>query len=153
MPGTIEFEIKGAEAFERVLIQLGPRVAKRLGGTAVRAAGRLVRDEAKALAPADTGNLRRSIIVVTPRGTRAQYQRTALVGYSKAPVADERRKSGVDVVSRRAHLTEFGTAHSAARPHLRPAMARKAPEALNVMGRVLGDGIEREAGKLARGGG
>ena len=78
------------------------------------------------------GALKKSI--TTKLGRVKGTQRTIEIGY-RPPV------------SRRAHLTEFGTVKSAAKPHLRPALDTQAQTALDEMSRVLGQGIEREAEK------
>lgn len=44
---------------------------------------------------------------------------------------------------------EFGTRHQPARPFLRPAFDAQAPTALGIVGRKLGEGIEREAAILS----
>jgi hypothetical protein len=52
-------------------------------------------------------------------------------------------------VSRRAHLTEYGTSKHGARPFMRPAMDAKAGEALTVMAETMASGILREEWKQA----
>lgn len=137
MAGKIEFKIEGALEMERLLKQLGPEVASRVGDQAVRAAAKPIVEEAKRLVPVDTGRLRDSITVVTERKRKGDNERVALIGFEKP-------------VSRRAHLTEFGTKHAAARPFMRPALDSKVGEALGEMGKVLARGIDREAKKLAK---
>lgn len=138
MSGTIEFSIEGAAEMERLLRALGPAVASRVGDKALRAAARPIVAEAKRLVPVRTGRLKRSIAVASERRRKGDNERVVLIGV-KPPA------------SRIAHLVEFGTAHSAARPFLRPALDGKAGEALDEMGRVLAEGIETEAVKLAKG--
>lgn len=139
MADVITTRIEGAAEMERLLKELGPEVANKVGRQAVRAGARAIAEEAKRLVPVDTGALRDSIVVKTlgeGEGFReAKVQ--AVIGFEKP-------------ASRRAHLTEFGTARAAARPFLRPAMDSKAGEALDEMGRVLAKGITREAEKMAR---
>jgi len=48
-----------------------------------------------------------------------------------------------------AHLIEFGTVKMAARPFIRPAFDQTKGEALKVMGKELGKGVEKAARKLA----
>jgi HK97 gp10 family phage protein len=136
MVGRVEFQIKGAKEMERLLEELGPRVASRLGDRALRAAARVIIREAKRLVPVRTGALRRSIVGVSSSRGRAANQRLVQIGF-KPPV------------SRRAHLTEFGTRHSAQRPFMRPALDSKHSAALTAMVEVLADGIARQEFKQA----
>lgn len=137
MVGTINFDIKGAAEMERLLKELGPRVASRVGDQALRAATKPIIAEAKRLVPVRTGKLRDSIISRVERKRKDDSERVVLIGF-KPPA------------SRRAHLTEFGTSKSAAKPFMRPALDAKAGEALNEMGRVMARGLTREAEKMAR---
>lgn len=130
------FGISGAKEMEKLLTELGPEVARRVGQTAVRAGAMVIVEEAKRLVPVRTGELRASITAVSVK-TNEEKQVTAEIGFLKP-------------TSRRAHLTEFGTATQAAHPFMRPAMDAKAGEALEEMGKVLGRGIDREAKKLAK---
>lgn len=136
MPGNINFEIKGAKEMERLLKELGPRVAQRVGDAALRAGAKPIVDAAKQRVAVRSGALRDSITVVSDR-RRNDDARVVLIGFKKP-------------ASGHAHLIEFGTAHSAAKPFMRPAMDEKAQEALNEEARVLARGIDREAKKLAK---
>jgi HK97 gp10 family phage protein len=132
-----DFSIRGAKEMERLLKELGPNLAAKVGDQALRAGAKPIIEEAKRLVPVKSGALRDSITVATERKRNADNQRMVLIGFKKPH-------------SRRAHLTEFGTVHSVAKPFMRPALDGKAGEALNEMGRVLAKGIEREAKKLAK---
>jgi HK97 gp10 family phage protein len=131
----VTFKIEGARAMEDLLKQLGPRAARKLGTAAARAGLRPIAAEAKRLVPVRSGALKRAIVVVAGKPA-SETQRTAVLGF-KPPE------------SRRAHLTEFGTAHSAAHPFVRPALDGQKAQALEAMGQSLADGITREAEKLA----
>ena len=93
--------------------------------------------EAKRLVPVRTGALKRSITTAVERRRKGQAERVVVIGFKKPH-------------SRRAHLEEFGTRHSAAHPFMRPALDTKANEALSEMGDELAKGIADEAAKLAR---
>lgn len=137
MPGRVDFAIKGAKEMERLLKELGPNVAARVGDQALRAAAKPIVEEMKRLVPVRTGALRDSIIVLSEKRRKGDNERVVLIGF-RPPV------------SRRAHLVEFGTAHSKAEPFIRPALDGQAGAALEEMGRVLARGIDREARKLAK---
>ena len=159
----IEFKIHGAKELDALLKQLPGRVASRVATNSLRAGARVIRDEAKAQVPVKTGELKRSIKVITGRADRRD-SRIVHVGVFG-------RMSGL------AHIVEFGTgpriaadadgymtfqvngqwvrkkqvAPSPQQPFLRPAAEIKAAAALNTIGTTLGAGIEKEALKLASG--
>jgi HK97 gp10 family phage protein len=134
MVGKVIVSIRGAKELEALLKGLGPRVAARVSDKAIRAGAKVVADEARRLVPVKTGALKKSIAVVQAPGKR-QSERAMVLGF--------RRPAG-----RRAHFTEFGTVKSAARPFLRPAFDAKYNEAVDAIGKVLGDGIDKEAAAL-----
>lgn len=133
MVGSLTITIRGARELEDLLKALGPRIARKVGDRALRAAARPVLAEAKRLVHVQSGDLRRSLTVRTGRVTkeseRAVYIGSAGFGW-------------------RAHFLEFGTSHSPAYPFLRPAMDTQARAAIDKMGQVLGDGIDKEAQAL-----
>lgn len=137
MAGQVEFRIEGAKEMERVLKQLGPNVAARVGDAALRAGAKPIVEEAKRLAPARSGELRDNIKAQIERRRKGDDERVILIGFDKS-------------VSYRAHFVEFGTSKMPAKPFMRPAMDAMAGEALSEMGRVLARGITREARKLAK---
>ena len=99
---------------------------------AVSAGARLIAKEAKARVPVRTGALRKSIGVQTSR------RRFGLVKIGP------RWPQGAH-----GHLVEFGTAHSAPQPWLRPAFDAMKGAALAKIGESLGNAVERAAMKLA----
>ena len=129
MPSKVE----GLTGLDRALRDLEPKLARRQLGNAVAAGGRVVRDEAKTRVPVDTGLLKESIVVRRPRGTLGQ----AVVGF-------------LSPVSRRAHLTEFGTSRARARPFMRPALATKADAAIAKIADTLRRGLDRLARSVRR---
>ncbi len=131
MPMTVR--ILGAREMDSLLAELGPRVAKRVAGNAMRAGARVIRREARRRVRVRTGALKRSIVVRAGREPG-----TAVVGFLRP-------------TSRRAHLVEFGTRHSPARPFMRPAIDETANEVIEKIGERMFAGIEREAEKLLRG--
>lgn len=123
--------VKGAKELEALLKRLPERVAKRVVNNGLRAGARIIRDDAKARVPVDTGELQDSITVATVRGK-------VKVGF-KPPA------------SRRAHLTEFGTENQAAQPFMRPALDSRGTDAIKKIGEVMGKGVEKEARAIAGG--
>ena len=144
MVGKVEFKISGAKEMADMLKKLPADVATKLRTPALRAGAKIIAEEAKSLVPVDTGKLRASIEVRTIRNVeyvKGKGLRTA--GESRVAVAITKPASS------RAHLVEFGTAHNAAKPFLRPALDSKAGDAIAEIGKNLGRGIRREAEKLA----
>jgi len=136
MVGEIKFELTGVDEMRKVLRLLGVAVEKKLAKRADRAGTEPVIAEAKRLVPFGTGALRDSIDVFPLRQLR-----------NGAAVIEMGVKKPV---SRRFHLTEFGTAHSVAKPFFRPAMDEKAGDALSAMADDLAKGIKSEAKKLVK---
>jgi len=136
MPIT-DFTIRGAKEMDKLLRELGPRTANRVGDQALRAGAKVIVEEAKRLVSVKTGELRDAITVATEKSRTAGDERIVFIGF-KPPV------------SRRAHLTEYGTSKTPAKPFIRPAMDTRASDALAAIGKVLARGITREANKLAK---
>jgi HK97 gp10 family phage protein len=136
MPGTVKFKLEGVAELERAMKEFGPRFTNNVSGRALRAMAKPIVRRARELVPVDTGLLKKSITTKSHRVRNGQ--RTIDVGFRNP-------------TSRRVHLTEYGTVHSAPRPFMRPALDEQGQRALDEMGRVLGEGIEREAGKRGLG--
>lgn len=103
---------------------------------AMYGAAALIRDEARARAPVETGRLARSLIVVARRGRglkrgvvayRVTHRRGRRTG-------SERGRQWVEAYGRYdayyAPWVEYGTAKMAARPFMRPALASRADDAV-----------------------
>ncbi len=134
---VINFKIKGAKEMERVLRELPPEVASTVGDQALRAASKVIADEAKRNVHQDDGDLHDSIIVIVNRKSKKAAERLAQVTF-KPPT------------SRRAHLEEFGTSTYPAHPFLRPAADSKAKESLQAFSKVIARGLARETKKLSK---
>jgi HK97 gp10 family phage protein len=135
MPGNVTFKLERAKEFERLLKELGPVPAGRLGQNSLMAGARVIAAEARRNAPVLTGALRKSIGVRSDRG------------FVRA--GSDTRQAFVTARARHAGLVEYGTAKMSPQPYLRPAADEKAAEALDKLGENLGKGLEREALKLA----
>jgi HK97 gp10 family phage protein len=128
----VKFKISGGKELADELVRLGPKVARNIGGKAVRAATSPIVKEMKRLVPKDTRKLERSI---TARMGRTESGKvSAFVGFKRPR-------------SRIAHLLEFGTSKMSAKPFIRPAMDVRAKEALEKMQAVISLGILRHEWK------
>jgi HK97 gp10 family phage protein len=132
MPGEVKITFTGGPELDAALRDLGSKIAGRLGENAVRAGIRVIATRARRSARwiDRTGRLRASIRVLREVDRRTGA-RTAYAGSRDF----------------RAKFFEFGTAHMAARPFMRPALDTGAQEAVDKLVANLGDGIERETAK------
>ena len=128
-----ELKFSGGPELERALRELGGEIAGRLGLNAVRAGARVIAARARQIVPVRTGALKKSIRTFDDRELNRQKarERVAYAG-TRAFYAG---------------LVEFGTAHSAAQPFLRPAADTAAQRAVDQLKDNLGRGIERETAK------
>jgi len=124
--------MKGLEEWRRTLDRLPPAVATRIGKNMVRAGARVVASEAKRRVPVRTGALRKSI------KTADQSRQERLAGIVKAFVV-VRQFYG--------RFLEFGTAHQAVKPFLRPARDESAHKVHEKMAEIFAKGIDREIKK------
>jgi HK97 gp10 family phage protein len=128
--------IRGAREVENLLRQLPEKAAKRVTTNALKAGARVLVKGIKARARKRTGELARSPVVT-----------------SAAKVTDGRGLVSIGFrtpVSRRVHLTEFGTEHSPAQPFIRPTLDQDATVAVKAIGENIGKGVVREARRLAK---
>lgn len=116
---AIEVTVEGLPELSRQFDRLSAKLQRRTLRGALRKAGRPVLKEAKRLVPVKTKALKRSLAMKT------SVTRTTAVMTVGA------RKGAKGSPSSRVHLTEKGTAHSAAKPFLRPALVNKKQEALD----------------------
>ncbi|HKX36646.1 MAG TPA: HK97-gp10 family putative phage morphogenesis protein [Rhizorhapis sp.] len=126
-------KISGGPELEAALTELGGKIAGRLGTNAVRAGARVIAAAARQKVPVRTGRLKKSIRIFDDR------ELSLAKGSERAAYAGTREPY--------AHLVEFGTAHSAAKPFLRPALDESAQDALDKLTDNLAGGIERETAK------
>lgn len=147
MPGKMTFTINGADQIVAALQDLGARPARKEGQHAILSAADVIADRARELCPVGPpshegaekgeypGSLRDAITVISAKGSETEVR--AAIGFKKP-------------VSRRAHLTEFGTSHSAAEPFMRPALDGAGEQAIDTAGKELWKGIEAAANEQNR---
>lgn len=138
--------LTGFKELANSLRQLGPRVAKNRLRRAVSAGAAVIRNEAKQIAPVDTGEMRRDIQIKRERDSRSG---DLIVRYSVfVRTGGKSRLSGrgrnVDKNSFYWRFVEFGTSKMAAKPFMRPAYESKKEDAVDTIGTNLREGIEAE---------
>lgn len=150
-----QIRITGAREMEAVLRQLPATIAKQVLTKALREAAEPVLEEARALAPVGQEAKGRVRLRTTKRGkvSIANYGKLKLsLRVANVPANRTPHSATVVVTVGKAFwglFVEFGTRFMSARPFLRPAFESKKIEALNRLGKSLGEQIEKAAQRLA----
>ena len=129
----VSFGIKGADSIVKELNAMGEKTERIVAQKALFRGAKIISKRAKENTVKDTRRLSASIGIMKIRGKILKYE-----------VGSKRRKKGRSVGSSYAHMVEFGTIHTPARPFLRPALDEKKEEAINAVGQALWDGITKE---------
>ena len=108
---SVEVKINGLKELSKALNELPGRVARNIIGTALRAGGNVIKNQAKANLPENYTTLRKSLVVVVGK-QRDPYTRSAIIG----PTVGKRAKYD----GWYAHIVEGG-----ALPHEIPARFKK----------------------------
>lgn len=153
--------ILGAKELEEALKQLPEEIAKKVAINAVTAGAKIVLEAARRNAPVGHESKGRVRMRTTKKGkvVISNYGKLKLNlrisrgntsrGFNVAP-----SPHSITITVNTGHafwgmFSEFGTSKERARPWFRPAFEESWQKALDVMGKTLGDGIERAAKKLA----
>jgi HK97 gp10 family phage protein len=159
----LSIDIGNARQFDEMLKQLPANIARRAAGNALRAGARVIRDEARRQVPRESGKLAKAIKVITGRSTRLDRRRVLVIVTNKdaginphwieyGTVAQRVAKSGgyLTFVIDGKFIRKKSVAGVRAKPFMRPAADAKVGQAVDVIGSVLGEAIEKEATKLGR---
>ena len=136
MSATVTVKLTGFAELERRLHEIGPDLGRKALRSGVYAAAKVVRDEARARAPVESGPkskhsglLRRSIILKSIREKSNPNQQTYYVTVRHGKKYGKKNQNAYYwrfVEFDFAHKTEFGSRIVHARPYMRPAFeARK----------------------------
>lgn len=153
MSGLVEFKLTGMSDLQARLVNLGAELGVKALAQAARKAFKPVLDAAKAMTPAYSGALRASLklSVKKPRGGD---DTVVVVGIKISGAKDSAGGAllGKDELppARRWHFIEFGTAHLAAHPFLRPALESKAPEVLAMLKTEIANSIAKALKKKGK---
>lgn len=129
-----DVQITGLRELDDALRELAGPAARRAMRKGMRQGANVVRDEAKARAPKDTGNLKKSI------RTRERREEGGWMRYA----IEVRRRAFYG------RFLEFGTSKMAAKPFLRPAAENKTAEAVERMRDAMGEAVLIEMQKAHR---
>lgn len=162
----VEMKVEGLNGVLETLRSLPPEIVSKRGGPvklALAKAARVIQAQAKTNLKAaiamngdvSTGLLEKNVVVTRgkdPVGTRGE--RYLVRVRRKAYDGDKlgkRQKAGKRVTTHKtAALLEYGSSHQPATPWLRPAVAKKGEEAINVFTTDLNRRIDATIKKLAQ---
>lgn len=135
------FKIEGLADLDRALTELPKATARNVLMRTLKEQGQPIKDDGERLAPRLTGGLKESYTVGTKLSRRQKSQ--------------NRKESDVEVYigpgpAAKSVQTEFGNAHQAAQPHLRPAFDGNVQKVLKGIKDSLSDQIEKARQRLAR---
>jgi len=135
------FRIEGLAALDEALTELPKATARNVLLRTLKEQGKPIRDDGERNAPRDKGGLQASYTIGTKLNRRQKSLNT--------------KESMVEVYigpgpSAKSIITEFGSAHQAAHPHLRPAFDSNVQKVLDGIKNELADQIEKTRARLAR---
>ena len=137
------FTIVGEKALQKRLDRLSKKGTRnRIARPAIREASAEIRKRAKAKAPKDSGQLKRSIKNTVRTGRVGVY---AVVGPAHGFKIEHEGKPRDP--TKYAHLVEFGTSHSAPRPFLRSAY--DGTPSMEIIRRRMGEELDKQAKREA----
>lgn len=128
--------VSGVEDILKKMKILPGRVQKNVVTGAVRASAKPIIEEARRLAPKDTGDLAKSIAVTRRKSTDRNIVRFTVAPRIKKPHGYL------------AHFYEFGTSKMTARPFMRPALLSKVDETISAATGYMAKRTEKEIKKL-----
>lgn len=148
--------ITGMKDLQRAIAQLAPELQNRAYKSVITEGGRVIQREAKSRVARKSGLLRKSINVkgmVFKSGTAH-----AIIGIKRSVRGKPKTVIGRNGKSRKvtptpanyAHLVEYGTAHSAAAPFMRPAVDATKNTVFAGMVKGLDKALSRAVRKIAK---
>ena len=143
--------LTGFKELAKALRELGPRVAKNALRRSVASGAAVIRNEAKARAPVDTGEMKKDIQIKRLRETRGEMSVKYIVfvrSGKKSRMSGKARNVSKDSFYWR--FQEFGTSKMAAHPFMRPALAAKRAAAVDAIKEKLTEGVHKAAAELGR---
>lgn len=150
MADEVQVQLTGFREMAERLKQLPERVAKNALRRAVAAGAAEVRNQARANAPVDTGEMKRDIQQKREKDQRGNFMaKYSIFVRSGKKSRLSGRARDVQKDSFYWKFVEFGTSKMPAQPFLRPAFEAKKEEALRIIGEKLDEGIQQAARDLA----
>jgi HK97 gp10 family phage protein len=165
---SASLKLTGFKELEAALLKLPAELAKTVEADALREGMKPVRKASQAIAKgnADTGLLAKSIGLTVRRvrrklqnvnrytarvgartGFRKEVERTSTFKTSSGKVVTRKRKEMADP-TKYAHLVEYGTSHSAAKPFIRTALESAESEIIDGLAKGYEKGMEKIVRKI-----
>jgi len=138
MADKVTMQIEGLKELAEKLHAMGPDIARNALKGAVGSAARLIRDEAKATNPDDTGRTDRALYAKLIKEESSAHQATYKVGVRSG--GRERRKNRDAFYWR---FIEFGTSKMPARPFMRPAFEKLKGACVDLIAKRIAARIKR----------
>lgn len=135
------FRIEGLAELDEALTELSRATARNVLRRTLIEQGKPIRDDGARNAPVDKGGLKASYTIGTKlsRRQKAQNKKESMVEVYIGPAP-----------SAKSIQTEFGNAHQAAHPHLRPAFDSNVQRVLSGIRDELAAQIEKARARMAR---
>lgn len=137
-------KVEGLRELERALAELPKRTSKSVARRTLLKAAQPMAEDARSKAPDDPATGGKDLHTSISAGTKL----------SRGGRRRHRKQSDVEVFigphARHAHLQEFGTAHHAAQPFMRPAWDAGKMKALDTIKEELWNEIKKAAKRIAR---
>jgi HK97 gp10 family phage protein len=161
MANTVTMELTGFKELAAALRELPERVARNGLRAAVNAGATVIKKEAIAKAPKDTGALRDNLYQKQIREQSGDMKQTFYVGVRKgvakyANTKANRRAGKAGTAYKNDGTTfywrflEFGTSKMPAHPFMRPAFESRKEAAVKAIGEKLDERIQKHAKDLAK---
>lgn len=130
---TTTVRVEGLKELDDALQLLSSDIQNKIARAATNAAAQVIKNEAIKRAPADTGNLRKNIIVKRlPAQEASPLTSQHIVTVRQGKLTKKQKGAGLqDAFYGR--FVEFGTVKMAPRPFLRPAFDSKKTDAVEAM--------------------
>jgi HK97 gp10 family phage protein len=128
MADSVTMHVSGLKELTERMRAMGPDINRKALRSAVGAAAGLIRDQAKATNPDDTGRTDRALYAKQIREKSSDFQQTYYVGVRSGK--GERKKNRDAWYWR---LVEFGTLKMPARPFMRPAFESQKFKAVDLI--------------------
>lgn len=146
-----DMELQGFKELADALKELPQRIARNSLRAATSAGAALIRNDARARAPVDTGEMKKDIQIKRDRHTEGDHVARYSVfvrGGKKSRLSGKARN--VDKDSFYWKFVEFGTSKMPAKPFMRPAYEANKESAVDAIGKRLDEQIQKHARGLAR---
>jgi HK97 gp10 family phage protein len=153
--GNVTLKVEGLKELEKALVEFAEKSPAMIA-KAQREPMQKVLADAKALVPKRFGLLRDALQLVTKRASAARAS-SAVESLSEVGLRIGRPKTGLvgtrgHTMNPRSywHLVEFGTAHSAPKPFIRPAFDQNTDHLVGQFKSILAEQVERIRARYAR---